>query len=190
MLRASIDAFLALRRAAGFKLRTEGQLLHNFAQWASDRGETYVRTTMATEWAAMAHSSWQRERRLRVVAGFARHARAEDPRHETPPIFIFGRRHVRPHPYIYSSGELQSLLNAASRLAPTGSQTLQSTAFLSARQSSTRVGSCLFIQLQIQRSDGFLRSAGAAASRAITSSSHPMEIGLPTARRIRRSVVW
>lgn len=119
MLRAIIDAFLALRRAAGFKLRTEGQLLHNFAQWASDRGETHIRTIMATEWAAMARNPWQRERRLRVVAGFARYARAEDSRHESPPICVFGGRRPRPTPYIYSSDEVQSLLNAASRLAST-----------------------------------------------------------------------
>jgi len=91
MLRASIDAFLALRRAAGFKLRTEGQLLHNFAQWASNRGENHVRTITATEWAAMARNHWQQERRLRVVAGFARYARAEDSRHELPPICVLGR---------------------------------------------------------------------------------------------------
>ena len=116
MLRASIDAFLALRRAVGFKLKTEEHLLHDFAQWASDRGETHVRTRTATEWAAAAHSPWQRERRLRAVAGFARHARAEDPRHEVPPIFVFGRRHVRPAPHIYSPDELRRLLDAASRL--------------------------------------------------------------------------
>ena len=116
MLKPSIDAYLALRRAVGFQLKTEEGLLHDFARWASDRGETHVRTRTATEWAATARVSWQRERRLRVVAGFARHARAEDPRHEVPPIFVFGRRHVRPAPHIYSPDELRCLLDAASRL--------------------------------------------------------------------------
>jgi integrase len=70
-------------------------------------------------WAATARSTWQRERRLRAVAGFARHARAEDPRHEVPPIFVFGRRHVRPRPHIYSPDEIGRLLDAASRLPAT-----------------------------------------------------------------------
>jgi integrase len=70
------------------------------------------------EWAATARSLWQRERRLRVVAGFARHARSEDGRHEVPPIFVFGRRHVRPAPHIYSPEDLARLLGAASRLPP------------------------------------------------------------------------
>jgi integrase len=116
MLRQTIDAYLALRRAVGFQLKTEEHLLHDFARWASDRGETHVRTQTAIEWAATARSTWQRERRLRAVAGFARHARAEDPLHEVPPIFVFGRRHVRPRPHIYSPDEIGRLLDAASRL--------------------------------------------------------------------------
>ncbi|MGH7355822.1 MAG: tyrosine-type recombinase/integrase [Candidatus Rokuibacteriota bacterium] len=119
MLKPSIDAYLALRRAVGFHLETEERLLHDFARWASDRGETHVRTQTATEWAAAARATWQRERRLRAVAGFARHARAEDGRHEVPPICVFGRRHVRPRPHIYSPDELACLLDAASRLPPT-----------------------------------------------------------------------
>jgi integrase len=119
MLRQSIDAYLALRRAVGFRLMTEESLLHDFARWASDRRETHVRTQTAMAWAATARSTWQRERRLRAVAGFARHARAEDPRHEVPPIFVFGRRHVRPRPHIYSPDEIGRLLAAASRLPAT-----------------------------------------------------------------------
>lgn len=116
MLKRSIDAYLAIRRAVGFRLETEEHLLHDFARWVAARGETHVRTTMAMEWAAAARIPWQRERRLRVVAGFARHACAEDGRHEVPPIFVFGRRHVRPVPHIYSPNELRHLLDAASRL--------------------------------------------------------------------------
>jgi integrase len=119
MLRQRIDAYLALRRAVGFRLTTEEHLLHDFARWASDRRETHVRTQTATEWAATARSTWQRERRLRAVAGFARHARAEDPLHEVPPIFVFGRRHVRPRPHIYAPDEIGRLLDAASRLPAT-----------------------------------------------------------------------
>jgi integrase/recombinase XerD len=118
MLRGNIDSFLTLRRAVGFQLRDEERLLHNFAQWVCDQGETHVRTIAAIEWAAMGRTPWQRERRLRVIAGFARHARAEDSRHEIPPIFVFGRRQVRPRPYIYSLEDLRRIMDAASRLTP------------------------------------------------------------------------
>lgn len=115
----TIDAFLALRRALGFQLETEESLLHGFARWAAARGEKFVRTNTATEWAATARSPWQRERRLRTVAAFARHARAENDRHEVPPIFVFGHKHVRPVPHIYSPDEVRRLLEAAARLTPT-----------------------------------------------------------------------
>ncbi len=118
MLRTSIDAFLALRRAVGFRMEDEEYLLHSFARWASERGETHVRTETATDWAAATGSIWQRERRLRAVAGFARYARAEDSDHEVPPIGVFGRRHQRPVPHIYSPDELRRLLDAASQLPP------------------------------------------------------------------------
>jgi hypothetical protein len=49
MLRPSIDAYLALRRAVGFRLHAEEALLHAFARWAVDRGDTHVRTQTATE---------------------------------------------------------------------------------------------------------------------------------------------
>ena len=58
MLRPSVDAYLALRRAVGFRLQAEEALLHAFARWAVDRGDTHVRTETATEWAAMARSLW------------------------------------------------------------------------------------------------------------------------------------
>ena len=118
MLKQNIDAYIGLRRAVGFQLKYEEHLLHAFARWASERGETHVRRETATAWAAAARTPWQRERRLRVVAGFARHARAVDALHEVPPIFVFGRRHQRPMPHIYSTDELRRLLEAASLLPP------------------------------------------------------------------------
>jgi integrase len=154
----SIDAYLALRRAVGFRLKTEEQLLHDFARRAAERGDTHVRTPMATEWAAAARSPWQRERRLRAVAGFARHARAEDPRHEVPPIFVFGRRHVRPRPHIYSPDELRRLLHAASRLPaiwplrPQGFTTL----FGLLASSGLRVSEALALRFDDVTSDGLV----------------------------------
>jgi integrase len=116
VLTASIDEYIALRRAAGFQLDTEERLLHQFARLAGEHGDTHVRTQTAMEWAAASRGFWQRERRLRAVAGFARHAHAEDARHEVPPTGVFGRRHVRPRPHIYSPDEIERLLEAASQL--------------------------------------------------------------------------
>lgn len=121
MLSQSIDAYLALRRSLGSELSNEGYLLRAFARFASGRGEAHVRTGSAVEWAAGAPSPQERQRRLRTLARFAAHARAEDPRHEVPPIHVFAHRHVRRLPCIYTAEDIRRLLEAASRLGPAGS---------------------------------------------------------------------
>lgn len=121
MLKTSIDAYLTLRRALGFDLKTDAYLLQSFARFASERGDTHVRVQSVTDWAKEAPSPQQRERRLRVVARFARHARADEPRHEVPPIQVFGHHPRRRLPHIYSRDEIAQLLAAASRLGPPGS---------------------------------------------------------------------
>ena len=121
MLSQSIDAYLELRRSLGSELSNEGYLLRAFARFVSGRGEAHVRTGSVVEWAAGAPSPQERQHRLRTLARFAAHARAEDPRHEVPPIHVFAHRHVRRLPCIYTAEEIRRLLEAASRLGPAGS---------------------------------------------------------------------
>lgn len=122
MLIACVEDYLALRRAVGYKLETDGRLLRSFAQFASRNGPAaVVQTTTAIEWAARAPAPASRERRLRVVARFARHARAEDRRHEVPPVDVFGHHPSKRRPYIYSPDEIRALLAAAARMEPAGS---------------------------------------------------------------------
>ena len=121
MLSQNIDAYLALRRSLGSALSNEEYLLRAFARFASGRGQDHVRTDSVVAWAAGAPSPQERQRRLRTVARFAAHARAEDPRHELPPIHVFAHRHVRRLPRIYTAQEICRLLEAASRLGPAGS---------------------------------------------------------------------
>lgn len=117
-MKEDIDAYLALRRAVGFRLAVDEYLLRAYSRFASGRDETHVRAQTAMEWAALGPSPQQRERRLRVVARFARHVRAEDARHEVPPVHVFGRLFERRLPHVYSQEEIRQLLDAASRLEP------------------------------------------------------------------------
>lgn len=158
MLKTSIDAYVRLRRAVGFQLQTEERQLHDFWRWATQRGETHVHAQTATEWAALGRSAWQRERRLRTVAAFARHARTEDPRHEVPPTGVFGHRHVRPVPHIYSADDVRLLLEAASRLAPTWPLRPQVFMTLFGLLASTglRVSEALALQLDDITTDGLV----------------------------------
>jgi hypothetical protein len=47
-----VDSYLALRRAVGFELKTAEYLLRSFARYASDRGESLVRTPPQIRWRA------------------------------------------------------------------------------------------------------------------------------------------
>jgi integrase len=115
MLIHAVDAYLSLRRAVGFKLESDEYLLRDFARWAAERGQAHVRADTAIQWAAVGPSPWQRERRLRTVVRFARHARAEDRSHEVPPKGVFAQRPIRRLPHIYTTDEIRRLLEAVAR---------------------------------------------------------------------------
>jgi integrase/recombinase XerD len=122
VLTSGIDSYVALRRSVGLKFVGDGNLLRSYGHFAVARGDTHVRTDRVLEWAALAGTPGRRERRLRIVVGFARHAKAEDARHEIPPRHVFGRERREPAPpYIYRAGEIELLLDSARKLGPRGS---------------------------------------------------------------------
>ncbi len=121
MLSLAIDNYLAIRRAVGFELKVQEGLLRNFARYSAERSQTHVCRQAAIDWAAQAPSPYQRENRLAIVRLFARHARAEDPRHDLIPRQVFARQRRRPFPYLFSAGELRQLLGATACLRPRGS---------------------------------------------------------------------
>jgi integrase/recombinase XerD len=116
-----VDSYLELRRSTGFRMKVQEYLLHNFASFAAERRETYIRTRTAVEWAAQAPSEGQRANRLGMLRVFARFARAEDAGHEVPAERVFSVRRVRYRPFILSSDQLHELLTCASKLPPAGS---------------------------------------------------------------------
>ena len=112
----AVESYLAARHAAGFDLANADYLLRSFARFAAERNETIVRATTAIEWASQSSSLAQRDERLKTVCRFARYIRAEDSRHEVPPADHFGYRKTRRVPHIYSSAEINRLIDAALRL--------------------------------------------------------------------------
>jgi len=116
-----VDSYLELRRSTGFRMKVQEYLLHNFASFAAERGETYIRTRTAVEWAAQAPSEGQRANRLGMLRVFARFARAEDAGHEVPAERVFSARRVRYRPFILPPDQLHELLTCASKLPPAGS---------------------------------------------------------------------
>jgi integrase len=96
-------------------------MLRSFARYASERGESYVRTATVIDWASQVSSLAQRDERLRAVIRFADHLHVEDQRHQVPPRDVFGYRKSRRRvPFIYSKKQISSLIHAASGLGPLG----------------------------------------------------------------------
>jgi integrase len=118
MLRQAVETYLAVRRAADFKLDAVERYLRNFAQFATAQGDTHVVTQTAIAWAEQGASEPQRHNRLSVVIRFARFSHAEDPRHEIPPERVFCGQRRQLAPYIFSEEDIQALLAQAARLDP------------------------------------------------------------------------
>lgn len=121
MLRSTVERHIALHRATGYLFRRQSYLLRGFARYAEARGDDFVRTVTALEWAALGPSPATRQGRCDVVRRFARLVQAEDPRHEIPPRGVFGIRPQRRQPYIFSQQDIRALLEAAAALGPRGS---------------------------------------------------------------------
>ena len=113
---ASVETYLAVRRAVGFTLSNTEYLLRSFADFATDLKETHIRTATAIVWASQAKSVAQRHTRHQTICRFAQYLRIEDSRHELPPANHFGYRKSRRVPHIYSRDEIAGLVLAATRL--------------------------------------------------------------------------
>ena len=113
---ASVETYLAVRRAVGFTLSNTEYLLRSFADFAADRKEAHIRTTTAIDWASQAKSVAQRHTRHQTICRFAQYLRVEDSRHESPPANHFGYRKTRRVPHIYSRDEINALVLAATRI--------------------------------------------------------------------------
>jgi integrase/recombinase XerD len=158
MLIQAVDTYLAIRRAAGFALDPIERCLHNFAQFATARGDTHVVATTAIDWAKMSRSEAQRHYRLQAVTRFARFMYAEDLQHEIPPAGLFRGRRQRPIPYIFSDDEIQQLLREARRLGP--SETLRphtySTLFGLLAVTGMRISEARSLHLKDLTADGLI----------------------------------
>ncbi len=121
MLKDDVDTYLAVRRAAGFKLKDDSFYLYHFARFATAQGDIHVITQSAIAWARQARTESQRATRLNIVIRFARFIHAADSRHDVPPQGVFCFRRHRPIPYIYTDAEVQALMNATAQIGPAGS---------------------------------------------------------------------
>ena len=155
---ALVDAYLDLRRAVGFKLCATASRLRSYARVAQDRAESHIRTKTATAWAATASSPRERHNRIRDLAIFARHLRAEDPTHDLPDKDAFPFQHRVRLPHIFSDEEIARILDAAGRLGPPATSRADTyrTLFALLVTTGLRIGEALRLKLEDLTVDGLL----------------------------------
>ncbi|HMK97337.1 MAG TPA: tyrosine-type recombinase/integrase [Acidimicrobiales bacterium] len=114
------EDYLQVRRALGYKLRSEGQLLASFVRYLEQAGASTVTTSAAVRWTRLANgaSAAHLACRMRVARAFARYLAALDPSTEVPPPDLFPCSKYRPTPYIYTETETLGLMAAARTLLP------------------------------------------------------------------------
>lgn len=160
MLTQAVDHYLAARRGAGFLLKNTGQILQDFAKFATNKGDMHVRTRTVFDWLHDRPGSRLRSHvRLRAVVGFARYAYAEDELHEIPPANAFGPCHPqRRPPFLFNPEQVETLVRAARSLEPKGSLQphMYSTLFGLLAATGLRISEALNLQLDDATPEGLV----------------------------------
>src|SRR5260370_21253136 len=86
-LRDSLEDYLALRRALGFRLKTAGRLLDQFVSCLHDRGSDPITTEDALAWAVLPPGASQalHSIRLTMSRGFTAYLHGTHPSIQVPP---------------------------------------------------------------------------------------------------------
>jgi integrase len=118
-LHRALTDYLRIRRALGFKLKQEGELLPDFVGYLDRRRVPRVTTVAALAWATQprdVHPNWWRKR-LGVVRGFAKYLQTIDSRTEVPSLdHLPAHEGTRSIPYVYSAEDITALLSASETL--------------------------------------------------------------------------
>jgi len=117
-LRQAVQEYLSMRRDLGFSLQEAGKGLLEFVTFMEQHRASYITQALALAWAQQPSNVqpayWAQ--RLTFVRGFARYRSATDPRTQIPPQGLLPFQPKRARPYLYSEGEIESLLRAALKM--------------------------------------------------------------------------
>jgi integrase len=188
-LRAQLRQYLEIRRALGYKLDRAGRLLPDFVTFVAQARAPFITTELALAWATHTPRptpAWVAER-LALVRGLAAYVHALDPRTEIPPATRGGHRRPRGTPYLYSTADVQALMDAAPvTLAPFKGATYRTLLGLLA-STGLRVGEALALNDDdYQAVDGILRIRHAKFGKTRQVPLHPSTAGALVAyRRLR-----
>lgn len=117
-LRKAVEDYLALRRSLGSKLTRYDHLLSDFIAHLERAGRSIITAASAIEWAQQRAevAANTKARRLSVVRGFAQYVRTLEPQTEIPSAELLPHRRYRRAPRLYTSDEIQALMDATRKL--------------------------------------------------------------------------
>jgi len=119
-LRTLLQDYLTMRRALGYKLRSDGASLSSFVSFMEQQQADFISISQALAWATQPKTT-QKGRwsaRLCYVRGFAYYCRAFDPRTEVPPTGLLPIQYQRPTPFFFSDDNIHQLLQASLQICP------------------------------------------------------------------------
>lgn len=118
---ASVEQYLGLRRAMGYRLKAYDRLLGGFVSYLQARDTQVITVEDALEWACLpqgTHPHWHAVR-LAAVRGLAAHVYARDPHAaELIPAGLLPVHVARVVPHLYTAEQIGALLQAAQALQP------------------------------------------------------------------------
>jgi integrase len=110
-------AYLAVRRALGYKLEGTERLLRQFLDYLEANGADMITVEHAVGWARLpGRGQHWHAMRLGAVRGFARYLHEVDPRVEVPAADLLPDKSGRAVPYLYTDAQIGALIEAASTL--------------------------------------------------------------------------
>jgi integrase/recombinase XerD len=118
-VRGAVEDYLQMRRALGYKLESQGQLLFAFVAYLERAQAATVTIELAVAWAtdpAGADPVWW-AKRLSVARQFARYLQTIDPACEVPPARLLPYRTRRATPYPYTPQDIAAVMRATDALA-------------------------------------------------------------------------
>lgn len=144
-LSGHVADYLRLRRALGFKLERESQLLAQFVSYLEATGAAKLTSEAAIAWARtpanVQPNHWAK--RLGIVRKFAAYLQTIEPETEVPPPGVFPARRHRPAPYLWSHDDICRLLERARALPSPMRAATYETLFGLLAASGMRVGEAI-----------------------------------------------
>jgi integrase/recombinase XerD len=183
-LRGHIRDYLRLRRALGFKLEREGDLLDQFAGYLRTAEAATITSELAIAWARQPSGAQPNHwaKRLGVVRKFAAYLQTIEPATEVPPPGVFPARRHRPTPYLWSQSDIGRLLEGARALRPPLRAATHEALFGLLATSGMRLGEAV----ALQRGDVDLNAGVITIREAKFGRSRLVPLHQSTTRALRR----